>query len=277
MMSYKVIEEEGRRYISVPLYNETGKGSHFSEYERNVLEASEISGIPKVSKRTVGEEIYLMFAVSSYVSLREKFKREYLNIELFCNFFEELFQVYERMKIYLLDKNTISLDPDYIFFDEKTKKYIFLPIGELVDGLEKKYENLFTFFADICSVEEKCLLEYIFESFGTLSKGGIEEIEFVKEIANYKYKIKKEIEKEEENLRESFEEEIDSIIDEEPKIRGTFILGIILLFLSFWFAYVCEYEFKYGGIGMAAVLLAVGLMGYEVLKLIKYILEQKKM
>ena len=63
--------------------------------------------------------------------------------------------------------------------------------------------------------------------------------------------------------------------DEKPKIKGTFIISIILLLIAFWFSYVCKYEFKYGVVSMAAVFIAVGLMGYEVLKVTDHLPKQK--
>ena len=275
-MRAEIIVDEGKKYIQIPFYREDNVNSFFSEYESNMLENSDIGGVPKAIKKTVGDETFLMFCISSYVSLKERFDKEYLDLKMFCHFFEELIKVFENMSVYLLDKNTICLEPEYIFYDEKEKKYVFMPIAESTECGLRKYESLLTFFADVCSVEEKDLLELIFEIFTSLNEKRIEEISFLKEIAGYKYRIQNKMETNEEAVYDDF----DVITDEEdtaeePKIKATFVICIILLLFSFWTSYMCTYEFKYSVVGMAAVLLAVVLMGYEVLKTIKPLSKQK--
>lgn len=274
-MRTEIISDEGRKYIQIPFYKEDGVTPFFSEYESNMLENSEIGGISKAIKKNVGDETYFMFCISSLISLKEYFDKEYLDMPRFCCFFEELVKAYENMRVYLLDRSTICLEPEYIFYDEKEKKYIFMPIAEPADRGLTKYENLFTFFSDVCSVEEKNLLEFIFEIFTSLNDDRIEEISFLREIVAKKYKIQSRIDLEEEIVHDDFEVLDENEEEEEPKIKGTFIISIILLLISFWFSYMRDYEFKYSVVGMAAVLLAVVLMGYEVLKTIKPLSKQK--
>ncbi len=267
-MKAEIIADEGRKYIQIPFYKEDNVTPFFSEYESNILETAGIGGISKVIKKTVGEETYLMFYVFSFISLKERFERDYLDITMFCGFFEELMKVFENMNLYLLDRSTICLEPEYIFYDEKEKKYVFMPIADPTDSGLTKYESLFTFFADVCSVEEKNLLEFIFETFSCLNDERFDEIFFLKEIVGYKYKIKNEKEPKEEEVYEDFDSMDENGIEEEPQIKGTFIVGIILLLFSFWVSYMCNYEFKYSVVGMAAALLAVVLIGYEVVKML---------
>lgn len=274
-MRTEIISDGGRKYIQIPFYKEDDVTPFFSEYESNMLENLEIGGISKAMKKTVGDETYFMFCISSFISLKEYFDKEYLDMPRFCYFFEELVKAYENMSIYLLDRRTICLEPEYIFYNEKEKKYIFLPIAESTDRGLIKYENLFTFFSDVCSVEEKNLLEFIFEIFTSLNDERIEEISFLKEIVAKKYKIKSRIDFEEEIVHDDFEVLNEGEEEEEPKIKGTFIFSIILLLISFWVSYMRDYEFKYSVVGMAAVLLAVVLMGCEVLKTIKPLSKQK--
>ena len=256
MMNCEIIVEDGNKYIKNSM-------NELSEYEKNILEINAIKGLPKIVKKKLEGETYLLFNISSCISLREKFEGEHLNGELFRIFFKELLQLYENMKPYLLDRTIISLNPECIFYDEKENKYVFLPIDKKIRNVVEKYENILTFFADVCCVEEKLLLEFIFEAFGLLNENCFNEIEFVKGIVHHKYEKEVIFEPIEYCEEEIFDEEE---AEETSKQKGIFILSGVLIVLAFWFSFMCQEEFKYSIAGMAASILAVGLIGYVVLK-----------
>ena len=128
-MKHERVIEDGKTYIQIDYYKADGETTVFPEYEMNVLENTQIEGMSKVIKRNIKGEMYFWFPVTTYITIKEKFNREYLDIELFCRFFEDLLRVYENMQTYLLDKNIICLEPEYIYFDQKNDKYVFLAIG----------------------------------------------------------------------------------------------------------------------------------------------------
>ena len=275
-MNRKFVTEEGEPYVKIPLYDKEAENPMvFSEYECNMLEMSQISEMAKASKKNINGENYLFFSIYGCVPLDERFGKEVLDMELFCEFFETLLRLYENMRICLLDKNMICLEPEYIFFNEKERRYVFLPISEPSNKGAKKYEKLFTFFADICSVEEKELLEFIFEAFSMLGEEGFEEIAFLKDVVRYKYRDKTVKQQEDIYYEECFDEEDIEKMEEKSPIRVTFIASMVLLLISFWLSYVCKYEFKYSVVSIAAIFLAVGLMGYEVLKMTNHLPRQK--
>ena len=273
MTREKIVEGE-KVYIQIPYYREGGKTTIFPEYEMNVLENIQIEGVSKPIKRTIKGEVYFWFSVTSYITIKEKFQREYLDKESFCQFFEELLQVYEKIQIYLLDRKLVCLEPEYIFYDEKEKNYVFLAVGEEQKQILDCYEELFIFFADICSVEEKKLLEFLFETFTDLNRNTFDEMQFLKNIVKYKYEKEMEEIKEIDDIK-TFEEEDTYEEEELPKMKGTMIIGIVLLFLSFWFSFMCEEEFRYAVAGMAACLLAICLLGYEVVKKVMDVIKKK--
>ena len=245
------------------MFDEFGNNEILSQYEINILETDSVKGISNVIKKKINGEWYLMFQISTCISLKEKFEREYLNVEEFCMFFKELLQVYENMKIFLLDISRICLEPKYIFFNEKERKYVFLPIDGQEENVVEKYENLFTFFADICSVDENTLLEFIFDTFSSLSENGFDEMAFIKDIIYHKYEKSIVVEEEELNIEEVIVEED---FGEVFKIKGILIISGEMLFLAFWFVYICQEEFKYSVVGIALSILAVVLIGYELSK-----------
>lgn len=268
-MKHELILENGKKYIKIPFYKKDGVSVCFSKYEENMLETDQIDGIAKIIKRVMDGEIYYLFTISGYISVKDFFSKGILTKELFGELFEELLQLFEKMKTHLLDGRMLCLEPEYIFYDEKYKRYIFLPIADCMERTAEKYEKLFTFFADVCPIEEKELLEYIFESFGSINHENFEEISFIKDVVEYSYKKEKKQEVMPEYEEEIFKDTEDDETEEEPKIKGIFIISLLLLLLSFWFSYVCKYEFKNGIAGMAAVLLAIGLMVYEVVKILR--------
>ena len=269
------ITEDGKTYIKIPYYRENSKTTVFPEYEMNVLENIRIQGMSTAIRRNVKREVYFLFPVISCITMKEKFQREYLDKDAFCVFFEELLQVYENMEIYLIDKKLICLEPEYIFFDETEGKYVFLPVGSESKNVLDNYEKLFTFFADICSVEEKGLLEFIFESFTSLNRSSFNEEDFLKNIVKYRYRKEKEEEIREDSHVEEFEDEEECEIEETSKSKGILVIGILLLFLAFWLSYMCKEEFRYSVAGIAACLLSICLLGYEVVKKVMEVVKGK--
>lgn len=276
MMKREKVVEDGKVYIQIPYYREDGKTTVFPEYEMKVIENTRIEGISKAVKRNLDGEIFWWFPVTSYITMQEKFQREYLDKEAFCQFFEDLLQVYERMQVYLLDKKLVCLEPEYIFFDEHEKKYVFLTVGEEENNILDDYEKLFTFFADMCSVKEKNLLEFIFETFSDLNRNGFDETEFLMGVVKYKYE-KETREIQENRIVEEYEDADEYETEEKSKIRGTLIIGIVLLMLAFWLSYMSGDEFRYAVAGMAACMISIFLIGYEVVKKVKELNKGKSM
>ena len=94
-------------------------------------------------------------------------------------------------------------------------------------------------------------------------------------MAGYKYKIKSEEEPKEKVVYEDVDNTNEEVVEKESKVKGTFIVSMFLLLFAFWTSYMCNNEFKYGVVSMAAVLLAAALLGYEVYNEIKNFLMQK--
>ena len=172
------VTEMNLNYLKIPFYQMNGQDADqnpiMTEYEYTLLENAGIPGIAKVSKQLEEGKVFLMYSISSYISLEEKMAKGCLNKEVFFDFFKQLIKMYENIQLYLLDFNSLNLNPAYIFYDERKKQYVFL-IGTADRGsILEKFENLLTFFADICPIEQQELLEYIFELFGSLSESNFE-------------------------------------------------------------------------------------------------------
>ena len=262
-MKIEIISEMGMRFVRIPFLSETEET--MSEYESNILKNANISGLAEVSTRVVDGCIYLIFPIYSYISLEEKLNRELLNQTTFFDFFGQLRKVYENLQMYLLDGNLITLEPEYIFYNQQEKRYIFLPVISEKNSFSQKYEKLFTFLADKCPIEEKELLGFIFENFSVLSEEQFEPMSFLKYITEYQF------EKEEVNYADTRIEEKDDEIEiiEKSKTRGTIFVVGVLLFLAIGFSLLADREFKYGIVSVAASLLAVGIMGIQVFKITK--------
>ena len=262
-MEIEIISEMGMRFVRMPLWGETEK--IISEYESNILKNVNISGLAEVSTQVVDGCTYLLFPIYSYISLEEKLNRELLNQITFSDFFGQLRKVYENLQMYLLDGNLITLEPEYIFYNQQEQRYIFLPVINGKNSFSQKYEKLFTFLADKCPIEEKELLEFIFENYSALSEEQFEPMSFLKYITEYQF------EKEEINYADTWVEEKEDEIEkiEKSKIGGIiFVVGVLLL-LAICFSFLADREFKYGIVSVAASFLAVGIMGMQVLKNMK--------
>lgn len=272
----EIISEMGLRYVKIPFYLENGEDANaegiMSEYEYTLLENTHIPGIAKVSKQIVGGKIFLLYSIHSYVSLEEKIKRDGLNKDIFCDFFQQLLRVYENIQMYLLDGNFLCLNPAYIFYDEREKTYVFLLANVEKTPVCLKFEQLVTFFADICPIEQQELLEFIFESFGNLEEESFEMHSFVKYIAEHRFE---ETEKEDDVDLFSREdiEEADVEPEEEfekTKSKSVYVACMVFLIIAVFFGYFVEYEFKYSVVSMTSILLAIGFMVFQVYRTVKY-------
>ena len=85
----------------------------------------------------------------------------------------------------------------------------------------------------------------------------------------FSYKEETETEVFQEYEKELIEEMYEKETVEGPKMRGVLLIGLSLLLLAFLLSYVCKYNFKNGIVAVAAVILAIGLMGFEVVKIVK--------
>lgn len=281
-MKIEIFTEMGMRYIKIPFYKENAENEQTAavlpEYEYNILETAEIPGLAGVTKKIVDGETYLSFPIYTYISLEERFYKESLNIDLFCDFFKQLLQVYENMRAYLLEGNSLCLNPEYIFFDEQEKRYVFLPTVNFETEVSKKFENLFTFFADLCPLEEKDLLGFIFENFGALAEDNFEPVSFMKYVVGYKFNIKQPDDSDQNEKSfcyEYFDDEDEEVTSEKSKVSGVFVVCMIFLIMAFFFSYLVDYEFKYSIVSIAAVFLAIGLIAFQVLKVTKILPKRK--
>lgn len=275
-MKIDIVTEMGIRNVKIPFYLENEEGKEdtevLTEYEYNILETVDIPGVSKVSKQIMDGKEYLLFPIYSYSSFKERLYKERLNTDLFCDFLSQLSQIYENMSGYLLDENLICLEPEYIFYDDLKKKYIFLPIMNKEKPPSKKFEQLFTFFADICPMEERELLEFIFENFDALSEEYFEPVSFMQYIVSYKfYKEKLYYATEEEGVKEDLDDDLEEELSTNSRLSGSFIVSVFLLLLAFCLCFLMKYQFKYSIVSIAATCIAVGLMAFQVLKITEHL------
>lgn len=277
----EIITEMGLRYIKIPFYFQNGEDDDregiMSEYEYTLLETTHIPGIAKVSKQIVEGKTFLLYSVHSYVSLEEKTCRDGLDKYIFCDFFKQLLRVYENIQMYLLDGNFLCLNPSYIFYDEKEKKYIFMLANVEQCPISKKLEKLLTFFADVCPIEQQELLEFIFDSFGNLDEVSFEMHSFINSIAEHRFV---ETEKEDDTDLFDCQDIVDADIEpeeafEKTKSKSVYVVCIMFLIIAVFFGYFVEYEFKYSVVSMTSALLATGFMAFQVYRTVKCELKRR--
>lgn len=249
-----IINEMGMRYVKIPFL----KGEK-SEYEENILKHTNISGLAEVAVQEIDGNIYFLYPIYSYISLKERFDRDLLNVDIFVDFFGQLLKVYEKIQMYLLDGKEICLDPELIFYNHVEKKYIFLPIIGEKKSFSENYEMLFTFFADKCPLEEKKLLGFIFENFIEFSDEQFEPITFLKYVMGYNFEDETEIVSEAEENESDFLTENNETEFEKSKSKAVYLSGWGFLMLAILFSYMSDMEIKYGIVSIAASFLAVGI------------------
>ena len=279
----EMVSELGKRYVRVDFFREGETEGIVSEYEYVILETSKMPGLMEISKQISDGKIYLMFSVCGNISLEHKIRRDGLNLDIFCNFFSQLMKLYENMQTFLLNADAICLDTQFIFYDEKSGKFFFVPIMERERLMSEKLEKLFAFFAEMCPTEEKALLSFLFENFRALAEENFDPMSFMRCIVSYKYRNEyssvevKPVVYEEEDYGYDLEETKDAEEEfESTGFRKTFFCCAVLLVVAFLLAYFMDYDFKYSLVSMAAVVIAVLLMARKTIKLTGFSLKRKK-
>lgn len=277
----EIITEMGFRYVKIPFCLKTERDANteemMSEYEYTLLETTQIPGVAKASKQIVEGIAFLFYSVHSYVSLEEKVRKDGLNKDIFSDFFKQLLRVYENIQMYLLDGNYLCLNPMYIFYDEKERTYVFLLANVEQYPVFQKFEQLLTFFADVCPIEQRDLLEFIFEAFSNLEEESFEMYSFIKSVAEHRFE---EIEKEDEvdfnscgDIVETYSEAESAF--EKTKSNSIYVVCMMFLIIAVFFGYFVEYEFKYSVVSMTSVLLAIGFMAFQVYRTVKCELKRR--
>lgn len=277
------ITEMGMNYIKIACCKSGTNEDILTKYEHNMLKNTDIPGLIPVSRQLCEEGIVYLYPISSYTILEGKWKNQELDMETFLDFFRQLNELYETLQKYLLDINALNLSPDYIFYDEKNRKYMFLMGVEDRESGGEKFEKLLTFFTDICSVKEQKLLEFIFELYGNLYRDNFEAYSFVKNIVGYKdMRAPDEIQLSPDMEEADFGKDQGDISEEkEPSLNEAdygfekkkdlclYLLCAGCLSAAVFLGFFWEYQFEYSVISIVLSVLAVGLNSFQFYKRIR--------
>jgi hypothetical protein len=209
-MKVKVIKELNRTNLQI----ETGI-FYQEEYQIEMLRRNEILGLLKTECHQINNESHFSYDISNMQSLKKKYEVLELRYQDIYNLIKSLIVTVEEIQSYLLEPESLVLDPNLIYLDNEEWKFLFLPIKR--SNLGKTFHELTEYFVKTLDYKE---IEGIqFASF--LHKETLQENFNLEQIFK-KYEANKgepEVEKTRTQKKESLISEFDRM--EDSFIRDT--------------------------------------------------------
>ena len=97
------------------------------DYQMKMLKANSLEGFLKIGGRGMNGSSYYDYDVSGKLSLKAMYARAKLQAEDIRLLMTQLGNVIQETEKYLLDKNCILLEPEYIFFEEGQFYFCYYP------------------------------------------------------------------------------------------------------------------------------------------------------
>lgn len=97
------------------------------DYQMKMLKANSLEGLLKIGGRGMNGSSYYDYDVSGKLSLKAMYARAKLQAEDIRLLMTQLGNVIRETEKYLLDKNCILLEPEYIFFEEGQFYFCYYP------------------------------------------------------------------------------------------------------------------------------------------------------
>lgn len=107
------------------------------DYQIKMLERNEPEGFLKVSLRKINGETRILYKLSSYINMEDRFLGKEINYSELEELIKSFKQVLVSVDKYLLDCNGILLKPEHIFADTNTGKWKFT----YFPGKETSFQN----------------------------------------------------------------------------------------------------------------------------------------
>lgn len=175
-------------------------------YRYRVLQRNKIIGVIRPDKRTIDNNCFYYFDITSMQSIKYIFEKQSITLEQIEQIMDNLEQVLDRLESFLLISNELCLRPEYIMEDYNTGKIHFIYYPDDKKEQSEDLDALTEFFLERLSGEDEDIVNQIYEFYNEQLLRG-EEITAKEYVAIWKkYSWKKE-ERREVELQEYKEKE----------------------------------------------------------------------
>lgn len=133
-----------RRDLNTAYFIVESKQFYRSDYQIKMLTYNEIDGLLKVKGRGVNGKSRYEYEIQGKHSLEYLSKKGPITYEMILSIIEDLLDVIEIMRDYLLNPNQLLLDPRSIFYEEGRYYFCYYPANE--QGISESFHELTEFF-----------------------------------------------------------------------------------------------------------------------------------
>lgn len=183
------------------------------DYQMKMFQANVIEGFLPVTGQGVDGMSRYLYEISEKTSLKSMYEKAEMRQEELEKFLIQLLAAFNNAQRYMLDTNRILLKPEYIFYEEETYSFCYLPIGHR--ELCKEFHKLTEYFVSKIDHKQEggILLAY------GLHKATMEEnYNLEKIVERLRQEGKKTIcFKQQETAEELSDEDWIDYVDEEPE------------------------------------------------------------
>lgn len=127
------------------------------DYQIRMLQANHLEGLLPVRGRGMNGRSFYDYDVSGKISVKAMFERSEINSKDIKIFLFRLKEVIKTVEEYLLDKDCILLDPEYIFYEEENYYFCYYPIRK--ESLWKSFHGLTEFLVKHTDHKDKQCVE----------------------------------------------------------------------------------------------------------------------
>lgn len=133
---------------------------YHEDYQMRMLQDNELNGFLTVKGRGADEKSYYDYDVSGKVSLKAMFEKSVIGSEDIRRFLEELLAVIKETEKYLLDVHCILLNPEYIYYENKSYYFCYYPPGG--GNLWEAFHALTEYFVKHADYKEQACVQMVF-------------------------------------------------------------------------------------------------------------------
>ncbi len=156
------------------------------DYQMKIMQANKIEGLLPAAGQGIDGKSQYFYEISGKVSMRSLYEKAEITEAELKELLLQLLNTVNTIRKYMLDAGRILLEPEYIFYEDETYYFCYLPVKE--KDLCKEFHNLTEYFVSRINHKEKEGIELAYE----LHKATMEENYNLEKILG---KVKKKEEK----------------------------------------------------------------------------------
>lgn len=141
---------------------------NLSGYQVNMLTQNKVKYLLPVEIIQINQNRWWQYEIKNKIAWKDWAKQHPLKKEEVRNFYQSLYKVLNKMEEYLLDIDTLLLNPAFIFKEEN--KYYFCSYPPAKRSYKEQMEELNDFIVDVIDIKNKETVEYTYDMIQTMKQ-----------------------------------------------------------------------------------------------------------